>query len=239
MINELNNNYKEVFAKFLSICDDNNLWYSLANNTLLSAKTNNNYFENIDIMEVFVTNETFIFLKSNYKNNLIDFTCSDNFYLSTPFFYIKNNNKFIKIIIIVPTTIKQVDKFYKLKNKIKFNYSNLLTFKKGYNLSTQFSFFWLKMFSCFFVPMEQNNFYDSLYSDKHTGFLGINSLNEQSAKNWFPNLTFKVEKVLFLDLNVKIIKEYDSFLSTRYGEDWRNGIAIKPLHFNYEIILLN
>ncbi len=239
MVSKINNNYRDVLEKFLVICDKNNLWYSLANNTLLSAKTNNNYFENIDIMEVFVTNETFMFLKTNYKNNLIDFTCSDIFFLSTPFFYVQDNDKFIKIIIIVPTTIKKVNNFYNLKNKIKYNYSNLLTFKKGYTFSTKVTFFWLNIFSKFFSPMEQNNFYDSLYSDKYNGFLGINSLNETSSANWFPNLTFKVDEILFLDLNVKIIKEYHIFLNTRYGNDWKNGVEIKPLHFNYTKILSN
>lgn len=239
MNSEINSQYKNVFTKFVSICDENNLWYSLANNTLLSVKTKNNYFDNSGIIEVFVTKSTFTFLKQNYSDNLIDFSCSDRFFLSTPFFYIRNNNRFIKIIIIVPTSIEKIKKFNCIKNKIKYNYSNFLTFKKGYNFYTKFIFFWLRIFSRFCSPIEQNEFYDSLYSENYRGFFSINSLNEKNVKNWFPNITFRVEEVIFLGIKSKIIVEYNSFLIARYGDEWKNGVEIKTYHFDYEKLFLN
>jgi hypothetical protein len=112
MIQENYNDYKKVLTHFVSACEQNNLWYSLANNTLLGAMTNTDYFANIGILEVFVTNETFMSLKDKYPDNIIDFTSSDNFFLSTPFFFIPNVHKFIKIILLVPTSVDKVNKVY-------------------------------------------------------------------------------------------------------------------------------
>ncbi len=238
MIQENNNDYKNIFTKFVSICERNNLWYSLANNSLLSAMTNTNYFENIGILEVFVTYETFLFIKNKYPDNIMDFASSDSFYLPTPFFYVKNLNKFIKIIILTPTSVDKVNKVYKLSNKVKNQYSNFLTFKKGYNLSTKLMFNFFRLFSMFFCPIEQNKLFDSLYHEDYRGFIAINSLNESSVKNWFPNITFQMENIDFLGVNTKIIKEYDKLLIARYGETWRNGVKIKHVSFNYEKLII-
>jgi hypothetical protein len=114
---------------------------------MLSAMTNTDYFANIGILEVFVTNETFMFLKDKYPNNVVDFTSSDAFYLSTPFFFIQDVKKFIKIILLVPSSVEKVNKVFVLKNKIKYNFSNLLTFKKGHNASSRLIFAGLKITS--------------------------------------------------------------------------------------------
>lgn len=234
-MNEKNkiNNYHEILRNFVEICNENKLWYSLANETLLSTKTKLNYYENFGILEVFVTNETYSFLKSKYKKNIIDFMCLDGFYLSTPFFYIENNNKFIKLIIIAPTTVGNIKKFYNIKNKIKYNYSNFLTFKNGYDIKTKFLFFWFKLFSIFCLPLENIIWHDSIYEKDFKGFSAINSLNEAPSLNWFPNLTFNVEKEDFLGLKVDIIKEFPLFLENRYGKKWKDGLEIKCLHFDY------
>lgn len=230
----INNNYKKVFTKFVSICNENKLWYSLANNSLLSTKTNNDYFINSGIIEIFATKDTYIFLQSNYSNNIIDFSNSDHFFLSTPFFYIRDNDKFIKIIIIAPTKIEKVKKMNSIKNKIRYNYSLFLTFNNGYNFGTKFLFLLLKILSKFWTPLEQNEFYDSLFTDDFRGFFAINSLNEPNIKNWFPNITFETEETIFLGIKTKIIKEYNSFLVARYGEEWKNGVPIKTTHFDYD-----
>ncbi len=200
--------------------------------------TNTDYFANIGILEVFVTNETFMSLKDKYPDNIIDFTSSDNFFLSTPFFFIPNVHKFIKIILLVPTSVDKVNKVYNWKNKVKYNYSNFLTFKKGYNISTKLIFSTLKVFSIFWCPIEQNKLYDSLYHEDYRGFVAINSLNESSYQNWFPNLTFEMEDVVFLDIKTKVIKEYDKFLIARYDKSWQNGVEIKHAHFDYEKLLI-
>ncbi len=235
-MNEKNKYYKTL-KSFTIICNENKLWYSLANDTLLSAKTNINYFENSDILEVFITNETYVFLSKKFKSNLVDFTNSNNFYLPTPFFYTKDNSQFIKLIIIIPTNITNVKKLY--KNKIKNNYSNLLTFKKGYNIYTKTIFFILKIFSFCLVPLDNKQAFNLLYDENFRGFFAINSLNEKPIMNWFPNLSFQVVEIPFLGLKTNIIKECDKFLLIRYGEKWNDGINISRLHFDYQLISLN
>lgn len=229
-------NYSKILTFFVSICSENNLWYSLANNTLLSAKTNIDYYENIGILEIFVTEETYSVLRNKYKENVIDFTCSDSFYLLTPFFYMKENNKFIKIIIIVPTNVKKIEKFLSVKNKIRYNYSNFLTFKNGYNFFSKIVFGVFRIFPLFFLPLDYKETYDLLYDHDYRGFFAMNSANELSIKNWFPNLTFKTKNISFLNNEVKIIKECDEFLLARYGQNWDIAIEIKWSHFDYNKI---
>ncbi|MDK2819692.1 MAG: hypothetical protein KFW07_02535 [Mycoplasmataceae bacterium] len=225
--------YINIFEKFVSICSKNNLWYSLANDTLLSAKTDINYFHNNGILEIFITSETFTFLKFNYKKNIIDFTNSDKFYLSTPFFYIKNNNKFIKIIIITPTSIKKVENFCNIKNRIKYNYSNFLTFGSNGKIINSISCFIFKLFSYLFYPIDHKQSYDKLYVENYQGFFAINSLNETPNKNWFPNLTFKREDIRFLSIKTHVFVECNSFLKSRYGETWADGVDIKRSNYDY------
>jgi hypothetical protein len=134
--------------------------------------------------------------------------------------------------------VDKVNKVYNWKNKVKYNYSNFLTFKKGYNISTKLIFSTLKVFSIFWCPIEQNKLYDSLYHEDYRGFVAINSLNESSYQNWFPNLTFEMEDVVFLDIKTKVIKEYDKFLIARYDKSWQNGVEIKHAHFDYEKLLI-
>ncbi|MGL4252120.1 MAG: hypothetical protein ACRDCJ_02605 [Metamycoplasmataceae bacterium] len=234
MNQDIKEEYKKVFAEFVLICNENNLWYSLANETLLSSKTNNDYFINTDILEIFMTKESYTLLQKNYPNNVLDCLINDYFFLTTPFFYIKNIDRFIKIIIIVPTKIEKIQKFNTLKNKMKFNYSNFLTFRQGYNASTKSMFFLLSICSKFCKPIEHNEFYDSLFSEDYRGFFTINSLNEPSVKNWFPNITFLVEDIVFLDIETKIMKESNSFLNARYGNEWSKGVPIKTNHFDYQ-----
>ncbi|MGL6125102.1 MAG: hypothetical protein ACRC1F_01270 [Metamycoplasmataceae bacterium] len=239
MNENIKEHYKKIFLKFVLICNENKLWYSLANDTLLSAKNGNNYFVNSGIIEVFMTQNDYNFLRLNYSNNILDFTNSDIFFLPTPFFYFKNIDIFIKIIIIIPTETKKVKKFNSLKNKIKYNYSFFLTFKSGYNILNKGLFLWLKLFSKFCIPLGNDEFYDSLFSENYRGFFAINSLNEPSVKNWFPNITFDVEEIIFLGISTKIIKEYDYFLNTRYGKEWKNGVSIKTSHFDYDKLMKN
>ncbi|MGL5204993.1 MAG: hypothetical protein ACRC9F_00410 [Metamycoplasmataceae bacterium] len=234
MSKDIKNEYKGVLNKFVSICNENNLWYSLANETLLSSKTNNDYFINSGVLEVFMTKESYTWLQRNYANNLLECSSSDYFFLPTPLFYIKDINIFIKIIIIVPTKIEKIKEFSTLKNKIKFNYSYFLTFQKGYDGKTKILFTFFSLFSKLCKPIEQNEFYDSLFSEDYRGFFAINSLNESNVMNWFPNITFILEDVSILGIDTKIIKEYNSFLNDRYGEEWSNGIQIKAEHFDYE-----
>ncbi|MGL5733034.1 MAG: hypothetical protein ACRCXE_03120 [Metamycoplasmataceae bacterium] len=234
MNQDIKDEYKKVFTKFVSICNEKKLWYSLANDTLLSYKTDNDYFINSDILEIFMTKESYTLLQQNYPDNVIDFSVSDYFFLATPFFYIKNINRFIKIIIIVPTKIDKIKKFNTLKNRIRFNHSNFLTFHKGYSGQTKFMFTIFKIISKFCKPIEHNEFYDSLFSEDYRGFFAINSLNETSVKNWFPNITFIVEDISFLGVDAKIIKESNSFLNARYGVEWINGVQIKNKHFDYQ-----
>lgn len=226
--------YINIFGKFVSICDKNKLWYSLANETLLSAKTNVDYFHNNGILEIFMTNKDFSFLKLNYEKNIIDFTNSDKFYLITPFFYIENNDKFIKIIIITPTTIKKVKNFSNVKNKIKYSYSNFLTFGSNGKIINSISCLIFKFFSYLFYPIDHKQSYDKLYAEDYEGFFAINSLNEAPIKNWFPNITFKRKNILFLSTKTHILFEYNIILESRYGSTWVDGADIK--HSNYEYI---
>ncbi|MGL5617502.1 MAG: hypothetical protein ACRCWU_00380 [Metamycoplasmataceae bacterium] len=234
MSQDIKDEYKKIFTKFVSICNENKLWYSLANDTLLSYKTNNDYFINSGILEIFMTKESYTLLQKNYPNHVIDFSYSDRFFLATPFFYIRESNWFIKIIIIVPTKIEKIKKFNTLKNKIKFNYSNFLTFQNGYSKGTKFIFALFRLISKFCKPIEMNEFYDSLFSEDYQGFFTINSLNEHSVKNWFPNITFIVEDITFLEIEAKIMKESNFFLNARYGDKWGNGVQIKTKHFDYQ-----
>ncbi|MGL5205595.1 MAG: hypothetical protein ACRC7B_01625 [Metamycoplasmataceae bacterium] len=234
MSQDIKDEYKKVFTEFVLICNENKLWYSLANDTLLSSKTNNDYFINSDILEIFMTKESYTLLQQNYPNNVIDCSVNDYFFLSSPFFYIKDVNRFIKIIIIVPTKIEKIKKFNTFKNRMKFNYSNYLTFRQGYNVATKLVFFLFMLLSKLCKPIEHNEFYDSLFSEDYRGFFAINSLNESSVKNWFPNITFIVEDISFLGVETKIMKESNSFLNARYGNEWSNGIQIKTKHFDYQ-----
>ena len=222
--------YQRTLNSFNEKCKENQLWFSLANKSLLSALTQNNYFETDDFIEVFMTEKSFIELQSKYKDFVISPNNNVNFWYTNPFFIEPSSPIVIKIIIIVPADIKKTQKFYNLKNAQR----QLI----GYHLSNETNKnFWFKTFYSFLAniwsALVWEEIYANIYTEKYQGFFTIDDLFLYVNQNWIPNLTFRMKEVDFLSLTCPIIDEAEIFLTKRYGWDWDKKKEFKFKSFNF------
>lgn len=213
-------NYVKIISFFDEICQDNNLWYSLGNSSLLTAVCKFNLDSRKNYLEVFINKNTFLTLKQKFSNYLLNYNVKNNYFVGpNPIFYMKNCPIFIKLILLVETTPQKLKKFLNIKNRTKFQKGLFLSFKKHYSFGTFFLYPFLKL--CWFIkPLTYLNCYELLFTNKHKGFYAINNLSQDAQKNWIHNISYKNKKIDFLGVKVDILQEYQVILQNRYGKKY-------------------
>lgn len=230
--------YQISLNSFVSKCSENQIWFSLANKTLLSALTNVDYFDHDDYLEVFMTFAALQTLQEKYNEFLVSPNNNSHYAYSAVFFVEPQSPIVIKIILVVPAGIKKTEQFYKRKNRRRQAI--------GYWSSNQWTKnFWkhlyYQLWSIFQAALVWEEVYAKIYAEKYQGFFIIDDLRLNINQNWIPNLTFKTKKIPFFKIECPVIEEAEVFLTKRYGWNWQEQVEFKekPIAFNWVKNLLN
>lgn len=226
--------YTYILNSFLNKCYENQIWFSLAGKTLLSAITNKNYYKSDHYLEVFMTFESFDQLKNKYNENIIDSTNTLDYFYLNPIYVEKDINKLIKINILIPASIKKTEKFYSLKNskRQKIGYWKYRNYDRGFLKK----FWYNKIMSKFLSPLLWEEIYANIYSDKFEGYFVVDEFQSNINNHWIPSITFKMQNVNFLSINCPILKESKLYLQKKFGLNWQNFAENKPNKFNFLVI---
>ena len=196
----------EIFSEFIKICNENKIWYSATNNTLLGTIRHGGFVPWFEKIQVMMTPQSYRKLLRLFPKRVIDSSIIDR-YKGLQAAFVNDSSKwdvhtpFIEIFIVVPTTIKKVKKFKSLTINIK----DKILFKKQ-NL---------------------RNSIDQLFDIQNEGFFLITNKKASVVKNWINNLSFETITKKFGPLDVQIIAEYESILENQYGKNYMEAIIPK------------
>ncbi len=234
MKNESQSNY-EILHIFHKKCKELNLWYTLANKSLLQFKTSAIKFNNPKIIEIMMTIEDYSkFLKNNY-DNLIDNLTLNNYYYTSPFFFQPNMDSIIKINLLIKANIKETESIYSRINLIK---QKIGYYKSIKNIKTIGLFFkknWYKFLNIFWGYLTWYEISSNIYDNENFhGYFVVDSFKPNINLNWIPSLTMKREKIVYENIPSYIPQEWDLILSKKYGIDWQNNpIVEKSINFDF------
>ncbi len=228
-----NNINIEALKYFANICDKYDIWYTVIGNTLLNIKSEKKFTSN-NIIEVGMSIDSFRKLINYASSFILDSSVRNDFFYSNPFFVDKEQNHYVKIIIFTESKIEKIQKFYSIKNLLRQKiglYKTNYKYVKGFNNYFKKTFF--SFLNLFWSPLIWQEICSNVYDEKFNGYFLIDSFKPNINKNWLPSISFDREEVV-IDKNVKIyiFKEWETFLSKRYGLDWKtNPILEKETNY--------
>ena len=198
----------EFIKKFINLCEENNIWYSLDNYSLLGLKRHGGFVPWVEKFQVFMTDLSYEKLAKLFPKNVLDSSKNPKIRSYKSFFVEdyndwKKKQDFAEIRIAVPTSVKKVLKF-------KGNLLNNL-FKRNYDLKVAIN---------------------KLYEEKYEGFYLLDN-DKKTNKLWISNLSFEREKGSFGSINVQFIKEWNKVLISQFGENYMEA-TLPEQYYIYE-----
>lgn len=189
----------EILKKFIAICSKHKIWYSLDANTLLGAIRHGGFVPWDIRLQVMMTAESFALLKKRASVNIVDSSNNDDIKKLSAFFVkegsdLKQEQPFIEIRILVPTTIKKMKKFRSFGYWI----SSKITSRK---INTRIAI-------------------NDLVDKKYEGYLLLEKRRQNMDDSWIQALDLTTEIVKFNNINVNVLKSYNKILTTWYGENY-------------------
>ncbi|WP_438341600.1 hypothetical protein [Mycoplasma sp. 3341] len=244
-------NKLELLKYFIELCQKYNLWYSLDGLSLVSATTNKDLTTSLDFFEVMMKQDSYDKLKMIAPDNVLDNTNYSEYYdFQNKFVVSKESlyktNFFIKINIIVPTTVKKAKKFLSFYNLLRKSYQKHANFQ-----DVAIASIWIKkwlLFGAYKGKMLNPLTYwmfgkkityreaiNKLSESKYDGFLVIDDFKTRYKRTWITNLTNKLISVHWNGLDVNVLSEYKEYLENRYGKNLKR-LPRKPQPYGYKNI---
>lgn len=185
---------------FVSICEKNNIWYSVDKETLLGAKVFNAFLPWKLKFEVMMTVESYNKLKRLYRENVID-SFVDSTFNSFSVAFVKSIfdwdavQPFISIRIILPTRIETANKYIGLWNRITQKITK--------------------------IRVNLNSAIDYLYNEESDMILFLEKGFKMDRTRFTKNLVYDLEKVKFENIEVNVIANSSTILRNWYGEKYK------------------
>ncbi|QJR44374.1 hypothetical protein [Mycoplasma miroungirhinis] len=240
-MNKIRMNKEFILQSFCKLCEENNIWYSLDNYSLLFAVTGFNYTENLDYHEVMMTFESYEKLKQLFPDRVIDNTKSTQYFDKQIKFLHRDDlvytaTPFLNINLVIPTTVSKVKKYLNTKNKLKdWIYKNK-TFKDTNISSIKFNKIISKFLSLFIRKNTYKALVNILYDKDYEGFFVLSSRSKNIVNNWINNITYRTTNYTLKDIKVHVLDEYKEYLTNVFGELGAKYENItKPIN-NYQYI---
>ena len=197
-----------LFRKFIETMDANDIWYSLHTKCIAGSLINNALLDWSKRIDVFIDLNSYNKMKKLFPNNVIDSSIDPDYDSLTAAWIFDNkqwqdDQPFIRIYVMVPTTIKKIKKYRSSTRRLAMK-----------------------------VKGEKNTLdhaIDELLQTKgFEGYYIIKTRKEDNGDNWIPNLSFKRVEAPLLGLVPKVFKEYDTILKQWYGQDYVKVISKQP-----------
>lgn len=204
---------KEILAlvnKFTTKCDENNIWYSLDEMTMLGAERHGGFVPWHERFEVFLTVDAYNKLKRLCPKNVIDSGVDSNFKTLTVAFVEdasqwKKEQPFIRIRVVAPTTLKKLGKY---KSVVR-SFVRLVTFRRD-NIKRAIN--------------------DLNEPKLFQGFYFVDSRRSDAIANWIQVLSGERVEIKFSGVKFKVAKEYKDLLKQWYGDDYMNAQVPESWH---------
>lgn len=221
----------EILKKFVDICNELNIWYSMDEKSLLLLFSNKDFINNLDCHSVMMTLDGYETLKANYSNNVLD-NINNSEYRALQCKFVENNSDiysdqpFININLLIPTKIDKLRKVINFKNRYLSSLNNILSYKDTNILGIKTKLFFNKLLKRHFSPLTFKSLYNEIYDEHFEGYIVTkNIINKTLYSKWIPNLSFKTLEKDLNDLPLKIIYEYETYLKNMYGENYPSYIV--------------
>ncbi|MBN0919545.1 hypothetical protein [[Mycoplasma] gypis] len=223
----MNNIYDKkwtLLKEFIDICKENNLWYSADGYTLLSAATNFDFTQNLEYFEVMMKYDSYEKLKFLFPTRVVDNTTISLYKdLQIKFVFNETNifedTNFIKINLIMPTTLKKVKKINSFSNIFRYKLQYFKTFKNTTLFSIKAKKFFAKMLSVFFKTITYKEVVNKTYEGHYEGFFVAKNLSKKLSNRWISNLSNHVVIFKWNDLEINALNEYSDYLKINFGND--------------------
>ncbi|TPI01917.1 hypothetical protein [Mycoplasma struthionis] len=174
---------KEILKEFVSICEENDLWYSMDNLSLLSFFNGYILDENIEHFEVMMQYKDYEKLKYLYPQRVLDSMSHSEYFSPQNLFISANkkeynleNNVFIKINLLIPSNQKNILNYLKFKNRKRAFMSHYLHYYDLKNFSNKFKSFLAKILKPSTKLINYKDIYEILYIQNAEGYIATEGL---------------------------------------------------------------
>ncbi len=205
----------EFIKEFMNICKKENIWVAADKSTILGMVRHGGFIPWSDKFKVMMTPESYRKLHRLNPKRLVD-SSFDSSYRKLKNIWVTDNTElkedqpFIEISMIVPSTIKSINKYRSL-SRITWG---KMTFKRD----------------------NVKHAINDLYVEKNEGYYRISNRRDSLMENWIHNLSFKTVDLQFHSLMIPVPKEYKTLLVLWYGEDYMTAkiptsymVSVNPL----------
>ncbi len=229
-----NKNNEKILTIFHKKCEELGLWYSLSNLSLLKMHTNIK-LDDDNVVEVMMKVEDYNqFLKANY-DNLIDNLTRNDYYYTSPFFFVKELSSIIKINLIISANIKKTEKIYTWNNLLRQKIGYYKSLKGTKNFIVFLKKLWFNFCNLFYSYLTWCEISSHIYNNENfQGYFLIDSFRPNINLNWIPSLTMNRISIQYGNITTFYLEEWEILLIKRYGIDWKeNPILEKKINFNF------
>ena len=197
-------NYKrdkifELIKEFKQTCEENKIWFAADKTTVLGMVRHGGFIPWSDTFEVMMTPAGYRKLQRLFPTNVVDSSFNPK-YKRLKSLWVKDSSDlvseqpFIEIGIVVPTTIKKINKYRSVSHTV----FNMMTLKRD-NIKHAIN---------------------DLFDDKNEGFYQITTRRDDMMKNWIHNLSFQTVTMKLNTIEIPVPIEYKILLKNWFGDDY-------------------
>ena len=223
----------EILEEFIIICNENKVWYSLDEDSLLLAYAKNDFSEYLDNFTVILTYESYELLKQKYPQKFLD-NSKHSQYFSLQIKFMNNiqniyeSQPFLDINLLLPTKINKLNKFITFRNKLKSIKCDYLSYNETNIKKISNKIYWWKLLGLY-KTLSYKTMINAIHDESFDGYVVTNKIVTRNWINkWIPNVSFKIKEIDFFGLKVKALFEYEPYLRNIYGKDFENYIIPEP-----------
>ncbi|QJG66961.1 hypothetical protein [Mycoplasma phocoenae] len=217
MTNVEKNKFK-ILQEFCYLCDQHDIWYSVDQYTLLEIVTQTQYNQVLNNFSVMMTLKSYEQFKNLFPNRILDNTMIDKYSDIQPKFVVNidniyNDYPFLNINLLIPTTEKKVKNIKKVNNKLRMWACHFNSQIMAKNVSILLKKMIAKTLLKLLKPITYKELANILVAKKYDYFYVLS----YKKSSWINNISYKREIKTFKNFEVKIISEYNDYLTNTFG----------------------
>lgn len=225
------------FKKLIDILDKENIWYSITAGTLLGAVHFEKMIDWDDDIDIMIDVEGYKKLISKYRNNIV-VSNDEGYPLLFPKWVpdrskISTSSVFVDLFVVVRTNRSNIKKYRSVRNQLRFGMYSTHHHFHAFNFGI---WIWKVITWPFALCYRKNLDFDEVVSkleDKNGDLhMIIANPTEKDQQNIIPDFTKESASLVYENMHVKAIKNYEQYLEHRYHSIYFNRPAVVFEHTN-------
>jgi len=203
----------QYLKEVIDIFDANDIWYSLDNETLRGVYQFKDLIPNEEKLSLMIATDGYQKLLRLFPNRMLDSSLDSSFKSVSPCFVKDNKNwkneqEFVELRILIPSTEELINKYESLTNRIK----NKLKAR----------------------PINTKTSINDLKSDKFDGYYLLSDNYVEMEKRWIQVLSMERVELPFNNIKVKVIKEYEKVVKNWWKHiDFNKTVGVIGVNKKY------